>query len=388
MLQDLGGRSPVDAFVAGDVDVAPISFTDADWIGYDRQLGPSLRSDPSLSVTYYGFDTRRAPFDNALVRQAFAQAVDWRRLASSTSSARRSRRRASSRPGSPAARRATSCRPTTRRRLVSSSPRPATRTARRSARSRSSPAAAATTARSSRCSRRTWASRSTTRRWTSAPTRTGSRPTRRTCGASRGLLTTRARTTSSACCSGPAPPRTRAAGRTADFDAAIADAGAAATPRGRDRRLRPGAGDRARRGAGRARLVRHVLHPRPRRAPRRDPERPRHPPSGGARMGTAERFAARRRPGTARDARRRRRAARGAHCRAGRARGGRHVRDVDRGRRPTASRSSSRSTSPRPSRSHGSSCGSGSRTRSGRTSSTCPCRATGRHATPSATSST
>ncbi len=81
MLQDLGGRSPVDSFVAGDVDVAPISFTDAAWIGYDRELGPSLRSDPSLSVTYYGFDTRRAPFDNALVRQAFAQAVDWRRLA-------------------------------------------------------------------------------------------------------------------------------------------------------------------------------------------------------------------------------------------------------------------------------------------------------------------
>jgi oligopeptide transport system substrate-binding protein len=81
MLQDLGGRSPVDSFVAGDVDVAPISFTDAAWIGYDRALGPSLRSDPSLSVTYYGFDTRRAPFDNALVRQAFAQAVDWRRLA-------------------------------------------------------------------------------------------------------------------------------------------------------------------------------------------------------------------------------------------------------------------------------------------------------------------
>jgi len=81
MLQSLGGQSPVDAFNAGDVDVTPISFTDAGWIGYDRQLGPSLRSDPSLSVTYYGFDTRKAPFDNPLVRQAFAQAVDWRRLA-------------------------------------------------------------------------------------------------------------------------------------------------------------------------------------------------------------------------------------------------------------------------------------------------------------------
>ena len=43
--------------------------------------GPSLRSDPSLSVTYYGFDTRQKPFDDVRVRQAFAEAVDWRRLA-------------------------------------------------------------------------------------------------------------------------------------------------------------------------------------------------------------------------------------------------------------------------------------------------------------------
>jgi len=81
MLTTLGGRSPVDAFVAGDVDVAPVGFVDAGWLAYDRQLGPSLRTYPSLSVTYYGFDSRHEPFDDARVRQAFAQAVDWRRLA-------------------------------------------------------------------------------------------------------------------------------------------------------------------------------------------------------------------------------------------------------------------------------------------------------------------
>ncbi len=81
MLTTLGGRSPVDAFVEGEVDVTAIGFHDAGWIAYDRDLGPALRSDPSLSVTYYGFDTRSAPFDDARVRQAFAQAVDWRRLA-------------------------------------------------------------------------------------------------------------------------------------------------------------------------------------------------------------------------------------------------------------------------------------------------------------------
>ncbi len=81
MLTTLNGQSPVDAFVAGDVDVAPIGSFDAGWIAYDKVLGPALRGDPSLSVTYYGFDTRQKPFDDVRVRQAFAQAVDWRRLA-------------------------------------------------------------------------------------------------------------------------------------------------------------------------------------------------------------------------------------------------------------------------------------------------------------------
>jgi oligopeptide transport system substrate-binding protein len=81
MVTTLEGESPVDAFVAGDLDVAPISFLDAGWIAYDRSLGPTLRSEPDLSVTYYGFDTSQAPFDDVRVRQAFGMAVDWRRLA-------------------------------------------------------------------------------------------------------------------------------------------------------------------------------------------------------------------------------------------------------------------------------------------------------------------
>ena len=81
MLTSLNGASPVDAFEAGQVDVTQIGFYDANWIAYDRGLGPSLRSEPSLSVTYYGFEAQRPPFDDARVRQAFAMAVDWRRLA-------------------------------------------------------------------------------------------------------------------------------------------------------------------------------------------------------------------------------------------------------------------------------------------------------------------
>ena len=79
-LTGIQGQSPVAAFESGDVDYTAISDFDASWITYDRVLGPSLRSVSSLSVTYYGFDTRAPPFDDARVRQAFALAVDWDRL--------------------------------------------------------------------------------------------------------------------------------------------------------------------------------------------------------------------------------------------------------------------------------------------------------------------
>ncbi len=46
MLTTLNGASPVDAFVAGDVDVTPIGFLDAGWIAYDRDLGPVAPQRP------------------------------------------------------------------------------------------------------------------------------------------------------------------------------------------------------------------------------------------------------------------------------------------------------------------------------------------------------
>ena len=81
MVTTLNGGSPVEAFESGDLDVAQIGWFDANWIAYNAALGPSLRSEQSLSVVYYGFETRKAPFDKPAVRRAFAQAVDWRRLA-------------------------------------------------------------------------------------------------------------------------------------------------------------------------------------------------------------------------------------------------------------------------------------------------------------------
>lgn len=80
LITDIGGRSPVDVFEADEIDYAPISDFDASWIAWDDTLGPQLRAVPSFTLTYYGFDTTRKPFDDPLVRRAFAKAVDWGRI--------------------------------------------------------------------------------------------------------------------------------------------------------------------------------------------------------------------------------------------------------------------------------------------------------------------
>jgi len=80
LVTDFGGRSGVVSFEEGTVDYVGIGAFDASWIAYDAKLGPQLRHDTDFSVSYYGFDTRVAPFDNPQVRLAFAKAVDWDRI--------------------------------------------------------------------------------------------------------------------------------------------------------------------------------------------------------------------------------------------------------------------------------------------------------------------
>lgn len=80
LVTDLAEVTAVEAFEAGDLDYTAVSGADAAWLRYDRDLGPSLRRTDSFSVAFYGFDTRRPPFDDPLVRRAIAQAVDWDRL--------------------------------------------------------------------------------------------------------------------------------------------------------------------------------------------------------------------------------------------------------------------------------------------------------------------
>ena len=80
LVQDIGGRSPVVAFEAGDVDAIAIAANDASWVAYDPTLGPQLRHTPDLALTYLGFDTSRPPFDDVRVRRAVGAAVDWGRI--------------------------------------------------------------------------------------------------------------------------------------------------------------------------------------------------------------------------------------------------------------------------------------------------------------------
>jgi oligopeptide transport system substrate-binding protein len=64
------------AFNAGELDLVNVAGWDATWIAFDRELGPRLNAADPLTISYFGFDTTRPPFDDPLVRRAFALALD------------------------------------------------------------------------------------------------------------------------------------------------------------------------------------------------------------------------------------------------------------------------------------------------------------------------
>jgi ABC-type oligopeptide transport system substrate-binding subunit len=80
LVTDYGTSGPVDLFTSGEIDYTGIGSGDASWIAYDANLGPQLRQTDSFETSYYGFDTTTPPFDDASVRLAFAEAVDWSRI--------------------------------------------------------------------------------------------------------------------------------------------------------------------------------------------------------------------------------------------------------------------------------------------------------------------
>lgn len=70
----------VSAFANDEIDLVQIAGWDATWIAFDADLGPHLHAAEPLTVSYFGFDTARPPFDDERVRRAFALALDRERL--------------------------------------------------------------------------------------------------------------------------------------------------------------------------------------------------------------------------------------------------------------------------------------------------------------------
>ena len=70
----------VTAFAGDQLDLVSVAPFDASWIAYDPDLGPALHAAAAYGIQYFGFDTTRPPFDDPLVRRAFALALDRPRL--------------------------------------------------------------------------------------------------------------------------------------------------------------------------------------------------------------------------------------------------------------------------------------------------------------------
>ena len=70
----------VSAFANDEADLVQVAGYDATWLAYDDDLGPRLHAAEPLTISYFGFDTTRPPFDDERVRLAFALALDRERL--------------------------------------------------------------------------------------------------------------------------------------------------------------------------------------------------------------------------------------------------------------------------------------------------------------------
>jgi len=79
---DLRPIDPVTRYENGELDATPVGAADSERVR--DPLNPLrfevVEGPGDLGLTYLGFHTRRAPFDDEAVRRAFAQAVDRRRL--------------------------------------------------------------------------------------------------------------------------------------------------------------------------------------------------------------------------------------------------------------------------------------------------------------------
>ncbi|MBI2863821.1 MAG: peptide ABC transporter substrate-binding protein [Chloroflexi bacterium] len=78
----LSGGSSITMYENGEIDVSGVGLNDIERItDPTNPLNKELITSPSLDVFYIGFNTKRAPFDDPKVRQAFNHAVDKQKIA-------------------------------------------------------------------------------------------------------------------------------------------------------------------------------------------------------------------------------------------------------------------------------------------------------------------
>jgi len=79
---DLTGGSALVSYEDGDIDVTGVGLDDLDRVqDPSDKLHAEYQTSPNQSLDYIGFNTTSAPFDDAKVRQAFALAIDRKKIA-------------------------------------------------------------------------------------------------------------------------------------------------------------------------------------------------------------------------------------------------------------------------------------------------------------------
>jgi ABC-type transport system substrate-binding protein len=77
----LGGGSPMTMYENGDLDAVPVGIADIERVSDTQSpLNKELSISPELSTFFIVFNTRKPPFDDPKVRQAFALAIDRQKL--------------------------------------------------------------------------------------------------------------------------------------------------------------------------------------------------------------------------------------------------------------------------------------------------------------------
>ncbi len=79
---DLSGGSSLVAYQDGDIDVTGVGLDDLESVqDASNKLNKEYAKTPRDSIDYIGFNTHAPPFDDPKVRQAFAMAVDRKKIA-------------------------------------------------------------------------------------------------------------------------------------------------------------------------------------------------------------------------------------------------------------------------------------------------------------------